>query len=91
MIMLETAPTVEIGSWLLEQAPLTVIMGVVIWWLSNRLTKAEKEKDEISREVIKLATLWERKTEKSEEDDDTLKKEILKSLDEIKTILNTKK
>lgn len=78
----------EITPWLLEQAPLTVVLGVVIWWLSNRLTKAEKDKDEISREVIKLATLWEKKTEKVEDDEDLLKMQILKSLEEIKLILN---
>lgn len=80
----------EITPWLLEQAPLTVVLGVVIWWLSNRLTKAEKDKDEISREVIKLATLWEKKTEKNEDDEDLLKSQILKSLEEIKLILNKK-
>lgn len=80
----------EITPWLLEQAPLTVVLGVVIWWLSNRLTKAEKDKDEISREVIKLATLWEKKTEKDEDDEDLLKSQILKSLEEIKLILNKK-
>lgn len=80
----------ELAPWLLDQAPLTVVMGVVIWWLSQRLTKSEKEKDEVSREVIKLATLWERKTEKSEEEDDILKHQILKSLEEIKTALTKK-
>ena len=91
LILQAAAAGTELGPWLLEQAPLTVVMGTVIWWLSQRLSKAEKEKDEISREVIKLATLWERKTEKSEEDDDVLKQQILKSLDEIKTLLNHNK
>lgn len=80
----------EIAPWLLEQAPLTVVMGVVIWWLSNRLSKSEKDKDEISREVIKLATLWEKKTENDANEDDLLKQQILKSLEEIKSILNNK-
>lgn len=82
------AMNAEIAPWLLEQAPLTVVMGVVIWWLSNRLSKSEKDKDEISREVIKLATLWEKKTENDANEDDLLKQQILKSLEEIKTILN---
>lgn len=90
MISNVIAMNAEIAPWLLEQAPLTVVMGVVIWWLSNRLSKSEKDKDEISREVIKLATLWEKKTENDANEDDLLKHQILKSLEEIKTILNNK-
>lgn len=78
----------EITSWLLDQAPMTIVMGVVIWWLSKKLSKVESERDEISKEVIKLATLWEKKTEQSEGEDDFLKREILKSLEEIKNSLN---
>lgn len=84
------AMNAEIAPWLLEQAPLTVVMGVVIWWLSNRLSKSEKDKDEISREVIKLATLWEKKTENDANEDDVLKQQIIKHLEEIKSILNNR-
>lgn len=88
MIPLQQVAHPEVTSWLLEQAPITVVMGVVIWWLAKKLSKVESERDEISKEVIKLATLWEKKTEQSEDEDDHFKKEILKSLEEIKNTLN---
>lgn len=89
MIFLQTG-TAELLPWLLEQAPLTVVLGVIIWWLVKKLTKVEKDRDEISKEVIKLATLWEKKTEQSEDDEDELKRQILHSLEEIKNTLNKK-
>lgn len=87
-IPLQSTPSPEITSWLLEQAPLTVILGVIIWWLAKKLNKVETERDEISKEVIKLATLWEKKTEQSEDEDDKLKHQILRSLEDIKNSLN---
>lgn len=82
---------VNIGAWLLEQAPVIVVMGVVIWWLAKRLVKSESDKDEMSKDVIKITTLWEMKANKMDEDEKTTKKEILILLQEIKTSLLTKK
>lgn len=86
-----TSEGVNIGAWLLEQAPVIVVMGVVIWWLAKRLVKSESEKDEMSKDVIKITTLWEMKANKMDEDEKTTKKEILILLQEIKTSLLTKK
>lgn len=86
MIFLE-ATAVDILPWLLEQAPVVVVLGVIIWWLNKKLSKVEKERDDISREAIKLATLWEKKTEQMEGAEDELKRQILRSLDEIKNAL----
>jgi len=77
---------IEIGSWLLQQAPVIVVMGVVIWWLAKRLVKAEDEKDLLSKDVIKISTLWESKADKM----DGSKEEILKLLAEIKQIVSSK-
>ena len=81
----------NIGGWLLEQAPVIVVMGVVIWWLAKRLVKSESEKDEMSKEVIKITTLWELKANKMDEEDKTTKKEILTLLQKIKSSLPIKK
>ena len=77
---------IEIGSWLLQQAPVIVVMGVVIWWLAKRLVKSEDEKDLLSKDVIKISTLWESKADKM----DGSKEEILKLLAEIKQIVSSK-
>lgn len=77
---------VEIGTWLLQQAPVIVVMGVVIWWLAKRLVKSEDEKDLLSKDVIKISTLWEAKADKMDDNKD----EILKLLTEIKQIVSSK-
>lgn len=77
---------IEIGTWLLQQAPVIVVMGVVIWWLAKRLVKSEDEKDLLSKDVIKISTLWEAKADKMDDNKD----EILKLLTEIKQIVSSK-
>lgn len=81
----------EIGGWLIEQAPVVVVMGVVVWWLAKRLVKAEDDKDNLSKEVIKITTLWEAKAAKMDEDDKTTKQQIITLLNEIKASLPNKK
>ena len=77
---------IEIGAWLLQQAPVIVVMGVVIWWLAKRLVKSEDEKDLLSKDVIKISTLWEAKADKMDDNKD----EILKLLTEIKQLISSK-
>jgi hypothetical protein len=72
---------VEIGTWLLQQAPVIVVMGIVIYWLAKRLEKAQEEKDVLSRDVVKLTTLWQ------EQSDNGKDEEILRLLSEIKSIV----
>lgn len=76
----------QLGTWLLQQSPVIVVMGVVIWWLVKRLEKAQDEKDLLSKDVVKLTTIWEEKYE-----NETNKEErIISLLTEIKTIVSTK-
>lgn len=75
---------IEIGKWLLQQAPVVVVMGVVIWWLAKRLMKAEEEKDTLSRDVVKLTTIWEEKYEHNNGKEE----QIIQLLTEIKTIVS---
>lgn len=77
----------EIGMWLLEQAPVIVLMGVVIWWLAKKLNKSEKEKDELAKDVIRVATLWEEKSDKLENNSDKMKEQILELLRDIKMLV----
>jgi uncharacterized protein YgfB (UPF0149 family) len=80
---------IEIGMWLLEQAPVIVLMGVVIVWLARRLSKSEKEKDELAKDVIKLATLWEEKSDKMDDNADKAKEQILEFLRDIKMLVKS--
>ena len=77
---------IEIGTWLLQQSPVIVVMGVVIWWLSKRLVKAEEEKDTLSKDVVKLTTIWENKYEDNNGKED----QIIQLLTEIKTIVSNR-
>jgi hypothetical protein len=84
----------EISKWLLEQIGMVVVMGLAIWWLAKRLVQAEKEKDKLSQDVIKLTTMWESKASSMTdelEEDKKRKDLIIALLSEIKGMLTTKK
>jgi cytochrome c-type biogenesis protein CcmH/NrfF len=83
-------PEAQVGSWLLEQAPVIVVMGIVIWWLAKRLVKSETEKDEMAKDVIKITTLWESKADKMSDEDEATKREIISLLHDIKASLPIK-
>lgn len=50
-------------TWLLQQAPVIAVMGIIIWWLAARFTKKDNELQELSKEVMKLVALWEAKAD----------------------------
>lgn len=84
-------------TWLVQQAPVVVVMGVIIWYLAKKLNKAETDKDEMAKDVIKLTVLWEEKGDKllsnnSKQNDkiEARNEEILKILQEIKLRLNNR-
>jgi hypothetical protein len=69
-------------------------MGAAIYWLANRLKKAENDKDELAKDVIKLTTLWEEKSDKLDvkseklgEENTKVNEKILVLLREIKMIV----
>lgn len=86
----------SILNWLLQQAPVVIVMGAAIYWLAKKLTKAEDEKDELAKDVIKLTTLWEEKSdkldsknEKLDERTNKINSEIIELLKEIKLIVKS--
>ena len=85
--------------WLLKQTPVMVVMGVVIWWLQNKLKSVEAEKKEMAKEMAEsskdmlqsfnaLEHLQKKLGEDGKEDANT-KQLILQKLTEIKTIVST--
>lgn len=70
-----------ITDWLFKQAPVVVILGVIIWWLADRLKKVEAEKSVLAENVIKLSTLYQAKDDKN----DLANKEIS---DQLTVIIN---
>jgi hypothetical protein len=81
-------------NWLIQQAPVVVVMGAAIYWLAKKLNKAESDKDGLAKDVIKLTTLWEEKSgkieeknEKSEEKNDKVSEQILELLRDIKVLV----
>lgn len=72
--------TTNIWEWLIQQAPVIVVMGIVIYWLAKRLDKCQNQKDALAEDVVKLTTLWE-------EADNSKNEQILSLLREIKDIV----
>ena len=90
--------SIELIDWLVQQAPVVVVMGAAIFWLAKKLNKAEVDKDDLAKDVIKLTTLWEEKSDKIEElnvkqreRDEKVNDKILELLQDIKIIVSTQK
>lgn len=54
---------IELTEWLLQQAPVIVVLGIVIWWLARQYLKKDKQLTQMSEKTIQLATKWEEKAE----------------------------
>ena len=89
-MFLTTLLAIEIGAWLIEQAPVIVVMGLVIYWLVQRLNKSEKEKEDMARDVIRVATMWEEKSDRLESNNEKFKEQILEMLRDIKMLVKNK-
>lgn len=94
-IFLQAQP--DLVNWLVQQAPVVVVMGAAIYWLAKKLTKAENDKDELAKDVIKLTALWEEKSDKIEAKNEKLGEraslvndQILELLREIKQLIINK-
>lgn len=70
--------------WLLQQSPVFVVMGVVIWWLVKRYEKAEDEKTELAKNVIKLTVAYENKLDKDNNHNQEIKTLLIEIRAEIK-------
>lgn len=97
LLLLQSVPQESLLSWLVQQAPVIVVMGAAIYWLAKKLNKTESDKDELAKDVIKLTTLWEEKSdkldlknEKNDERNLKLTEQILELLREIKIIVSSK-
>jgi hypothetical protein len=78
--------------WLLEQTPVMVVMGLVIYWLQNRLKTVEDKKEELTKDFTASLNALESLHKKLGEDgkeDATTKQLMLQKLTEIKTIVST--
>lgn len=71
--------------YLLQQAPIVVFMGVVIWWLAKRYEKKDQQCEKLSIDIISLASHWEEWLRNN--DIPGAHKDILEKLEEIKDIL----
>ena len=76
----------EVFDILLQQAPLVIFMGAVIWWLVKMLVKCDREKQKLTENVVKLTTLWEEKTSKMSNTDESFKAEAISLLKEIRIL-----
>lgn len=50
-------PEINFGTWLLQQTPTIVVLGVVVWWLARQYLKL----------LDRLATLQEKSMEREKE------------------------
>lgn len=77
-----------IWQWLIEQAPVVLVLGIVIYWLAKRYTEKDKQLETLAKDFIQLSVKWHDWLEKglTANKDDAQK--ILEKLDEIKDIID---
>jgi hypothetical protein len=69
---------------LIENSLVFGIMGVIIWWLAKRYEKAENDKSELAKDVIKLTVAYETKLDSDKEKDREIKQLLSEIRDEIR-------
>lgn len=74
----------DLSSWLIQQAPVVVVMGVVVYWLAKRYEKAEQDKSDLAKEVIKLTVAYETKLDNDKEKDAEIKALLTEIRDTVK-------
>lgn len=70
-------------SWLLQQSPVIIIMGIVIYWLAKRYERSENDKSELAKEVIKLTVAYETKLDSDKEKDAEIKAILIEIRDNV--------
>lgn len=53
----------QISTWLLQQTPVIIVMGIVIYFLYKAYVKKQEAYDNLVEKVVKIATLYESKIE----------------------------
>lgn len=72
-ILLQTIADPGVINWLLTQSPIVIILSVIIWWLAKRLEKAENDKSDLAKDVIKLTVAYENKLDNDKIADSEIK------------------
>ena len=80
--------TLGFSEWLIQQAPVIVVMGVAIYWLAKAYQGERKRNRNLSDKVVELCTLWEHKAGQINEIESERSKQIIALLIEIKSLIN---
>lgn len=78
---------IDISTWLLQQAPVVVCMGVVIWWLAKRYSDKDTQLESLAKDFIQLSVKWHDWLEKGLTANQDDAKKIIEKLDEIHDII----
>lgn len=82
---------VDIWTWLIQQSPVIVVMGVVIWWLAKKYTDKDRQLETLAKDFIQLSVKWHDWLEKGLTANKEDAQKILEKLDEIREIVERKK
>ena len=82
--------SINIGTWLLQQTPTIVVLGVAVVVLWRSLNSERTRNNTLSDDVIKITTLWESKASDLGKAGSEERTQILTHLQDIKTLLLSK-
>lgn len=83
-------PELNIGTWLLQQAPTVVILGIAVYFLWKELNKERQRNNNLSEDVIKISLLWETKASDLGTAGSKDRETILRILREIRSLVQKK-
>ena len=79
--------TMDIWSWLVQQLPVVVVMGIVIYIQRRDYVKERDRNNELSDKVVELTTIWERKVAEQEQQYKGKEDEVKGALGKIEILL----
>lgn len=83
--------TFDISSFLSQQIPVVVVMGIVIYWLQKRYTAKDEQLEKLANGFIEVSTKWHDWIQAGHNSNKAEAEKILEKLEEIKEIVEKRK
>ncbi len=77
----------SISTWLMQQAPVVIVLGVVIYWLQKRYVAKDLQLEKLSIGFIEVSTKWHDWIQAGHNSNKAEADRIMEKLDEIKHII----
>lgn len=85
--ILNMEPTFDIASFLSQQIPVVVVLGIVIYWLQKRYVAKDLQLEKLANGFIEVSTKWHDWIQTGHNSNKAEAERIMEKLEEIKEII----